>query len=401
MSVKPKRFRNPPDIAFGWNTLPYLAEKMEEFGAKRVFLVTDRVMREVGHVGSVLDIVGGSDAEAEVFEDVSPNPSVEEARAAGRKMGEFGADLIIALGGGSPIDAAKAAWILYEHPGVTDEDFVKRDWECVPPLRKKARLIAIPTTSGTGSEVTCASVLTFPGNLKKGIHSYYIVPDVAIADPALAATMPPALTAHCGMDVLVHAVEAFTSRNAHDVADAVARSATELTMEFLENAYSDGSNRIAREKMHYASLLAGLAFNNVGLGAVHGCAHQLGGSFGVPHGLANAIMLPYVMKYNSGEPDTLAKYAHLSRQLGLTVTTDDQQAYDDLQVQFQSLANSVDIPPTLADYGIEKSDFDSALPALTQQVLDDTTTRANLRPVDADSARKLLQAAYDGDDSGL
>jgi alcohol dehydrogenase class IV len=227
------------------------------------------------------------------------------------------------------------------------------------------------------------------------------VPDVAIVDPALAATMPPSLTAASGMDVLVHAVEAYTSRNAHDIADAVAKAATELTMNFLEKAYNDGSDKQAREKMHYASLLAGLAFNNVGLGAVHGCAHQLGGSFGIPHGLANAIMLPYVMKYNSNEPTTLAKYALLSRQLGLTVTTDDNQAYDDLQVQFQTLADSVQIPRTLADYGIEKSVFDETLPKLTQQVLDDTTTRANLRPVEADGARNLLQASYDGDDSGL
>jgi len=401
MPEKPKRFRNPPDIAFGWDTLHYLSEKLNDFNSRRVFIVTGKVVRKFGHVDRVLELVEKAGGEAKVFDDTSQNPAVEEARLAGKAMEEFKADMIVALGGGSPIDAAKAAWILYEHPNVTDEDFIKRDWECIPPLRNKARFIAIPTTSGTGTEVTCASVLTFNGNLKKGIHSYHIVPDVAIVDPALAVTMPPGLTAASGMDVLVHAVEAFTSRNAQDLADAVARSATELTLEFLERAYNDGSNRQAREKMHYASLLAGLAFNNVGLGAVHGCAHQLGGSFGIPHGLANAIMLPYVMKYNSGEPDTLKKYAMLSRHLGLTVTTDDQQAYDDMQVQFQSLANAVDIPPTLADYGIEKSEFDSALPTLTQQVLDDTTTRANLRPIEADIARKLLQAAYDGDDSGL
>jgi alcohol dehydrogenase class IV len=401
MPVKPKRFRNPHDIVFGWDTLPYLEEKMEEYGSKRVFIVTDKVMREVGHVDRVLDIINKSGVETDVYDDISPNPYVEEARAAGKKMGEFGADLVVALGGGSPIDAAKAAWILYEHPNITDDDFINRDWDCIPPLREKARFIAIPTTSGTGSEVTCASVLTFPGNLKKGIHSFYVIPDVAIVDPALAATMPPSLTAASGMDVLVHAVEAFTSRNAHDLSDAVSKSATELTLNFLEKAYHDGSNKQGREKMHYASLLAGLAFNNAGLGAVHGCAHQLGGMFGVPHGLANAIMLPYVMKYNSNEPDTLKKYALLARQLGLTMSTDDRQAYDDLQIQFQVLADTVDIPRTLADYGIEKSVFDDALPALTQQVLNDTTTRANLRPVEADGAGKLLQASFDGDDSTL
>ena len=333
-------FKVPEKIYFEPGCLQYL-EKMPNIS--RAFIVTDPYMVKFGYVGRVLYYLRKrlSYVHSEVFTDVEPDPSLDTVLKGAEIMKGFRPDVIIALGGGSVIDAAKGMWLYYEHPetdfrGLSEKfmDIRKRVYK-LPKMGNKAKLVAIPTTSGTGSEVTSFAVITDKErNIKYPLADYELTPDVAIIDPDFVMSVPPSVTADTGMDVLTHAIEAYVSVLASDYTDALAIKAIQLVFRYLPDAYKNGEDQVAREKMHNASTIAGMAFTNAFLGINHSMAHKLGGEFNIPHGRANAVLLPYVIEYNGVESPTkfvsfpkyehyvaADKYAEIANAIGLRFNT--------------------------------------------------------------------------------
>lgn len=301
-------FKVPQNIYFGENALEALATLK---GKKAMIVTGGNSMHRFGFITQTQEILSKAGFECAVFDGVEPNPSVETVQRGAQAMCDFQPEWIVAVGGGSAIDAAKIMWCFYEHPELDLDAIIPVG--SMPPLRDKARFIAIPSTSGTASEITAFSVITDPINhIKYPIVSEHIVPDIAIVDPRLPATCPPYITANTGMDVIAHALEAFVSIAANDYSDPLAMQATALAFANIEQAYKQGDDMQAREKMHNASTLAGMAFSNVSLGIIHSLAHKIGGEFGVTHGLANAILLPSVIEFNKKFTD---KYAKIERYL--------------------------------------------------------------------------------------
>jgi len=292
-------FKIPPKIYFERGAIQYLANMPN---ISRAFIVTDKTMMKLGYVDKATyylrkrkDIV-----HFEIYDEVEPDPSLDTINKGVDAMNNFQPDVIIAIGGGSAIDAAKCMWLFYENPDTSFGglrlkfmDIRKRAFH-FPNLGKKAQMVAVPTTSGTGSEVTSFSVVTDKknGNIKYPLADYELTPDVAIIDPQFAATMPKSITADTGMDVLTHAIEAFVSVMASDYTNGLAIKAIELVFKYLVRSYNNPEDKTAREKMHNASCIAGMAFSNAFLGINHSLAHKVGGEFHVPHGRANAILLP-------------------------------------------------------------------------------------------------------------
>lgn len=311
----------------------------------RAFIVTDPVMEELGNVNKILHYLRQrlEYCATHVYNDVEPDPSVECIMRGVDAMNSFRPDVIIAVGGGSAIDAAKGMWLFFENPDTSFDglkqrflDIRKRTFH-YPKLGKKAQFVAIPTTSGTGSEVTSFSVITDKenGNVKYPLADYELTPDVAIIDPQFTGTMPKSIVADTGLDVLTHAIEAYVSIMASDYTDGLASQAVEMVFEYLPTSYEKG-DALSREKMHNASCIAGMAFTNAFLGLNHSMAHKLGGEYGIPHGRANAILLPYVIEYNAQKPTKFAsfpkygefvadkRYANLARRLGLAASTPEE-----------------------------------------------------------------------------
>ena len=288
------RFTLPRDIYYGANALENLKTLK---GTRAVLVLGGGSMKRFGFVDKALAYLKEAGIETRLIENVEPDPSVETVLNGAAVMREFQPDWIISMGGGSPIDAAKAMWAFYEYPDTTFEDLITPF--SFPELRQKARFCAIPSTSGTATEVTAFSVITdYAKGIKYPLADFNITPDVAIIDPALAETMPASLTAHTGMDALTHAIEAYVSTNANPLTDAAATMAIQMITHYLPKAVANGNYMKARDKMAYAQYLAGIAFNNASLGYVHAMAHQLGGFYNLPHGVCNAVLLPYVMKFN-------------------------------------------------------------------------------------------------------
>jgi acetaldehyde dehydrogenase/alcohol dehydrogenase len=317
------------------------------------------------------------------------------------------------FGGGSPIDAAKGMWLFYEHPDVDLEglklkfmDIRKRTYQ-YPKLGEKAKLVAIPTTSGTGSEVTSFAVISDKkNNIKYPLADYELTPDVAIVDPELVMSLPKSITADTGMDVLTHAIESYVSNMASDYTDGLAEKAVELVFNNLVTAYEDGANETAREKMHNASTIAGMAFTNAFLGINHSLAHKIGGEFHVPHGRANAILLPYVIKYNSEEPTKFVsfpkyeyfiadiKYANLAKSLGLDVK-DTKTAVASLIKEIKGLMKKLGIPSSLKEAGVPEQEFLDKLDTVAENSFEDQCTGTNPRmPLIAELKEILLDAYY-------
>ena len=301
-------FKVPEKIYFEAGSIAYL-EKMPDI--ERAFIVTDPGMVKLGYVDKILYHLRKRSqyVHSEIFSEVESDPSFDTIKKGVAAMNNFKPDVIIAVGGGSPMDAAKGMWLFYEHPEADVEglklkfmDIRKRTYK-FPKLGQKAKMVAIPTTSGTGSEVTSFAVITDKQKNKKyPLADYELTPDVAIVDPDLVMSLPKSVTADTGMDVLTHAIESYVSNMASDYTDGLAEKASELVVTYLEQAYDDGTNKLAREKMHNASTIAGMAFTNAFLGINHSLAHKLGAEFHIPHGRINAILLPYVIKYNSSKP---------------------------------------------------------------------------------------------------
>jgi acetaldehyde dehydrogenase/alcohol dehydrogenase len=328
-------------------------------------------------------------------------------------MNAFKPDVIIALGGGSPIDAAKGMWLFYEQPDADVEglklkfmDIRKRTYK-FPKLGVKAKMVAIPTTSGTGSEVTSFAVITDKTkNVKYPLADYELTPDVAIIDPDLVMTLPKKTTADTGMDVLTHALEAYVSVMASDYTDGLSEKAIEIVFNYLEQAYKDESNKTAREKMHNASCIAGMAFTNAFLGVNHSMAHKLGGEFHIPHGRANAILLPYVVKYNSTTPTKFVsfpkyeyfiadqKYANMARKLGLKGKTT-EELVDSLISEIKKLLTNLEMPKSIKECGIEEEEFLSKVDELADMAFEDQCTTVNPRlPLVSEIKQILLDAYY-------
>jgi alcohol dehydrogenase class IV len=386
-----KSFRVPKDIVFGWGSLEYL----KQLKGKKAFLVTDPSVVQLGAAQKVEDYLKEAGLAVQKFTEVEPDPSRETVEKGSKLMQSFEPDWIVALGGGSTMDAAKGMWVLYEYPGISWEDV----FNATPVLRNKAKLVAITTTSGTGSEVTCASVITNRGvkpAVKDVIATTEISADIAIVDPELASTMPPKVTAATGMDALVHAIESYTSIAVTVIDRAIALKAIQMIFESLPKAYADGRNQAAREDMSTASLMAGMAFTNSFLGIVHSLAHQLGSEFGVPHGAANSLMLPYVIKFNSIAVSEL--YAEIAEALKLEFSND-KEAVVELIKAIKQLQEDVGQPHTIKEYGIDEKAFLDLLDGLSQNALNDICVFCNPRVPDLEDMKNLYLTAYYGKDA--
>lgn len=408
-------FKVPPKIYFERDAIQYL-EKMPNIS--RAFIVTDPMMLKLGYVDKALYYLRKRTeyCHSEIYSDVESDPSVQTILRGVEAMKGFGPDVIIALGGGSVIDAAKGMWLFYEHPETSFDglrlkflDIRKRTFH-FPKLGDKTQFVAVPTTSGTGSEVTAFSVITDKenGNIKYPLTDYELIPDVAIVDPQFVMSMPKSITADTGIDVLTHALEAYVSVMASDYTDGLALKAIELVFEYLPRAYRDGSDELAREKMHNASCIAGMAFTNAFLGINHSLAHKLGGEYHIPHGRANGVLLPYVIAYNAQKPTKFAsfpkyekfvadeKYARVARYLGLSCK-DTQDGVNSLIEAVRQLMREVGLPESIAACGVQEQEFFAKLPALADRAFSDQCTTANPRYPLVTELMEIYRAAYYGE----
>ena len=406
-------FKVPNKIYFEAGSIAYL-EKMPNIS--RAFIVTDESMVKFGYVDKILYHLRKRNeyVHSEIFSDVEPDPSFDTIKRGVAMMNEFKPDVIIALGGGSPIDAAKGMWLFYEHPDADVEglklkfmDIRKRTYK-FPVLGEKAKMVAIPTTSGTGSEVTSFAVITDKTiNKKYPLADYELTPDVAIIDPDLVMSLPQRITADTGMDVLTHAIEAYVSNMASDYTDGLAEKAVELVFKNLRQAYNHGDDKMAREKMHNASTIAGMAFTNAFLGINHSLAHKIGGEFHLPHGRINAILLPYVIRYNSSKPTKFVsfpkyeyfiadqKYADLSRRMNFPAYTN-EEGVNSLIEEIKKLNADLGIPASFKEQGIDEQEFLAKVDMLADRAFEDQCTTANPRLPLVEELKQILLDSYYG-----
>lgn len=406
-------FKLPPKIYFEKNSVQYLS-KMPDI--KRAFIVTDPMMVELGYVDKVLYYLRKRPdyVHCEVFSDVEPDPSKETVLRGAEAMSAFQPDVVIALGGGSPMDAAKGMWLFYEHPD-TDFNGLKQKFLDIrkrvykyPKLGEKAQFVAIPTTSGTGSEVTSfAVIMDNENNIKYPLADYELTPDVAIIDSQFVMSVPKIVTADTGMDVLTHAIEAYVSNMANDYTDGLAIKAIQLVFEYLPKAYRDGSDELAREKMHNASTIAGMAFANAFLGINHSLAHKLGAAFHIAHGRANAILLPHVIRYNAKKPTKFVsfpkyehfiadiRYAEISKALGLPSSTTEEGVNSLIHAIYQ-LAEQLAIPMSIKENNVDKKDFDQLVDDLAERAFEDQCTTANPKLPLVKELAEVYRQAYNG-----
>lgn len=415
-------YRVPPKIYF---KLGALRPALEEYaGRKRAFVVTDATMEKLGHVRKVREVLEQIGMEVRVFASVLPDPDLATVEKAMGIVNDWQPDIFVALGGGSPMDAAKIIWLLYEAPETKFDDIALRFMDIrkrvvsFPDLGKKAVMVAIPTTSGTGSEVTPFAVITDSRTgVKYPVADYALTPDMAIVDPEFVRNLPSGLIANAGLDVLTHAIEAYTSTLATNFADGQAMEAIRLVFKYLRLSHAGGSSSfVPREKMHYAATMAGMAFANAFLGLCHSLAHALGSFFHLPHGMANAIMLPYVIEYNATDlptkqgmlpqykyPWVKGRYARIADMLHLA----DDLAGDSPEIReaktsrlvraIVDLKNALAVPVSLREAGIAESEFLLKLDDLSDQAFDDQCTLANPRYPLIAEIRELYRKAYYGE----
>ena len=376
-------FRIPHTIIHGDDALTHLS-KLE---GKRATIVTGgNSMRKFGFLDEAKAQLEKGGMEVQIIDGVEPDPSIKTCIEGGAKMAEFQPDWIIALGGGSPMDAAKIMWVYYEYPGYDFMELVKFNF---PKLRTKARLIGIPSTSGTASEITAFSVITdTDNNIKYPLVSPDLVPDIALLDSRIPSKMPPLITAQTGMDVMTHAVEAYVSTAADDFTDPLALHAIQFDFEYLETAYQEPDNIKARDKVHNASTMAGMSFTNCSLGIVHSMAHKIGGEFHLTHGEANAILLPYIIQYNK---KATQKYAQLEGILGI----------ENLERAIWNLNKRLGLSKTIKDglnTVIPEDKFLAVLDRMSERALEDACTLTNPRKPTVEDIKKIYEAAYYGKD---
>ncbi len=411
-------FKIPPKIYFEKDSIQYL-ENME--GISRAFIVTDPMMVKLGYVDKALYYLRKREqyCHSKIYSDVEPDPDVDTIMRGVAEMRDFKPDVIIAIGGGSAIDAAKGMWLFYEHPDATFDGLKQKFMDIrkrvvkFPNLGQLAKFVAVPTTSGTGSEVTAFAVITDRknGNIKYPLADYALKPDVAIIDPQFVMSLPKSSTADTGMDVLTHALEAYVSNMASDYTDGLALQAMDLVFDYLKRAYDHGEeDEKAREKMHNASCIAGMAFTNAFLGLNHSMAHKLGGEYHIPHGRANAVLLPYVIKYNATKPTKFAtfpkyeyfvadeKYAKAARFIGLAGNTT-EESVDNLIKAIRQLMRDLNMPMSIRECGVDEDVFMSGLRKLAENAHDDQCTGANPRYPLVEEIMELYKQAYYGEEN--
>lgn len=407
-------YKIPPKIYFERNAVRYLGE-MED--VHRVTIVTDKTMGRIGFVAKITGILDGraEPVAIQVIDDVEPNPELATVRAGAAAMRDFRPDTIVALGGGSPMDAAKIMWLMYERPEVefadTKEKFfdIRKRAYTFPKLGEKAKLVAIPTTSGTGSEVTPFAVISDPEAAQKyPLADYALTPDVAIVDPVLPLHLPPTVTADSGFDALTHATEAYVSAYANDFTDGQCLQAIRLVFENLETCVKEGAKAPgAREKMHNASTIAGMAFANAFLGLVHAMAHTLGNTFHVAHGRTNALLLPHVIRYNGTVTHKAVpwpkaevyrapeRYQEIARTLGLPAETP-EEGVESYARAVEELRERCGIPAGFRAEGVDEAAFMEALPQQAMNAYADQCAPANPRMPMIDDMKELMTRAYYG-----
>ncbi|MCJ7842442.1 bifunctional acetaldehyde-CoA/alcohol dehydrogenase [Lederbergia sp. NSJ-179] len=412
-NVNMQWFKVPPKIYFEENSVQYL-QKMPNIS--KAVIVTDPGMIKLGYVDKVLYFLRRRPeyVHCKIFSDVEPDPSIETVMKGAEMMTSFQPDVIITIGGGSAMDAAKGMWLFYEYPDVDFQGLKQKFLDIrkrivkYPKLGRKAQFVAIPTTSGTGSEVTSFSVITDKeANTKYPLADYELTPDVAIIDPQFVRTVPKQVTADTGMDVLTHAIEAYVSVMANDYTDALAMKAIQLVFEYLPTAYHDGANTLAREKMHNASTIAGMAFANAFLGINHSLAHKLGAEFDIAHGRANAILLPHVIRYNATKPMKFTafpkyesfiadeRYAEIARFLGLKARTT-EEGVESLVQAIIKLARELDIPMSIQANGVDEKEFEAKVEKLADRAFEDQCTTANPKLPLVTELADIYRQAYKG-----
>ena len=387
------RFTLPRDLYHGAGSLEELKNLK---GKKAVVVVGGGSMKRFGFLQRVEEYLKEAGMEVALFEGVEPDPSVETVMKGAKLMQEFGPDWIVAIGGGSPIDAAKAMWAFYEYPDTKFEDLITPF--SFPTLRTKAKFCAIPSTSGTATEVTAFSVITdYEKGIKYPLADFNITPDVAIVDPDLAETMPQKLTANTGMDAMTHAIEAYVSTLHCDYTDPLALHAIKMIHAYLVDSYN--GDKEARARMHNAQCLAGMAFSNALLGIVHSMAHKTGAAFSrghIVHGAANAMYLPKVIKFNSKEPEAMARYADIARFIGLAGDSDEALT-DALIAEIKEMNKKLNIAPCIKLYEggiIDEKEFNEKLATVAELAVGDACTGSNPRAIDPEQMAKLLTCCF-------
>ncbi len=407
-------FRAPEKVYIKKGCLPVALDELGSvLGKKRAFIVTDTFLFQNGYTKPITNKLDEMGIVHTTFYNVMPDPTLDCAKEGAAQMASFKPDVIIAVGGGSAMDAAKIMWVLYEHPEADFQDMAMRFMDIrkrvytFPKMGEKAYFIAVPTSAGTGSEVTPFAVIT-DGDTKYPLADYELMPDMAIVDADMMMNAPKGLTSASGIDAVSHALEAYASIMATDYTDGLAIRSLQMIFEYLPKAYDNGPNDpIAREKMANAATMAGMAFANAFLGICHSMAHKLGSFHHLPHGVANALMLPHIMRYNAAEvpvkmgtfpqydhPHTLARYAEVATALGIT-GADDGEKLENLIAKLEELKERVGIKKTIKEYGIDEADFLARLDDMVEQAFDDQCTGANPRyPLMSELKQMYLDAYY-------
>jgi acetaldehyde dehydrogenase/alcohol dehydrogenase len=406
--------RVPEKIYFKTGCLPVALQDL--IGKKKAFIVTDKPIYDLGYCDKVVQHLNNLNIESNVFYEVEPDPTLANVRKGLARMVPFQPDVIIALGGGSAMDAAKIMWLMYEHPEMEFEGLALRFMDirkriyAFPALGKKAIMVAIPTTSGTGSEVTPFAVVTDEKTgIKYPIADYSLTPNMAIVDPEFVMTMPTKLAAWSGIDALTHAVEALASVFATEFTNPYALESARLIFKYLEQSVKEGSeNQKAREKIHYAATIAGIAFANAFLGVCHSMAHKLGSEFHVPHGLANALLINEVIRFNATNaprkqatfpqykyPDAIFRYARMADYLGIQGNTPEEKV-EGLIAAIDKLKTAVGIPASIREAGVPEKEFYAQLDQLSENAFDDQCTGANPRYPSINEIKELYTKAYEG-----
>ena len=392
-------FRVPEKTYFKYGCLPIALQELADMGKKKAFIVTDRVLFDMGYTNKVTDVLDANGIQYKIFSDVEPDPTLRCAKAGAAEMAAFNPDVIISLGGGSAMDAAKIMWVMYEHPEVNFHDLAmtfmdirKRIYK-FPTMGQKAMMVSIATSAGTGSEVTPFAVITDEQTgVKYPLADYELTPDMAIVDAELMMTSPRGLTACAGIDVLVHSIEAYVSIMASEYTNGLALEAIRLVFKYLPDAYNEGTTNIkAREKMAHASCMAGMAFSNAFLGINHSMAHKLGAFHHLPHGMANSLVMTEVIRFNSVDaptkqaafaqykyPNAAWRYARIADHLGLGGNTNEEKV-ELLIKAIEELQSKVNMPKTIKEAGVTEEKFYATLDEMVEQAFDDQCTGANPR----------------------
>lgn len=420
-------FKLPPKIYFKYGCLPVALQELE--GKKRAFIVTDSFLFNSGMIDRITDTLQHIGIETEVFHQVKPDPTLGTINTAMQLVNAYNPDVIIAVGGGSPMDAAKILWLLYEHPEVKFEGLALRFMDirkrvyAFPNMGKKAQLVCIPTTSGTGSEVTPFAIITDEKTgMKWAIADYALTPSMAIVDSELAMGQPKGLTASCGVDVLTHALEALVSSMSTDYTNSLSLEAARLIFKYLPLAYADGTNKKAREKVHNASTMAGMAFSNAFLGLCHSMAHKLGAQFHVPHGMANALLLTNIIRFNANDnptkqaafpqyefPSVISRYARAADYISMAVNDQKNTSYVvttakmSMEEKVEALINGIEllkkelnIPSSIKEWGVDEAEFLAVVDELSVKAFDDQCTGSNPRYPLISQIKELYLASFYG-----